>query len=131
MKRLSILVKSLFASSILLTLLGGEAAAQHHTRIASWIEKQTQTSNLAFTAWFKNDSSLTIKNLSYQFNGWKKSQAGTSQISQSGKFKAKAGKTKSLATIQWGEDREAEITLKLEIFHQNELIATDSLNLKP
>jgi hypothetical protein len=131
MKRLSILVKSLFASSLLLTLFGGAAAAQHHTRIASWIEKQTQTPNLAFTAWFKNDSSQTIKNLSYQFNGWKKSQAGTSQISQSGKFKAKAGKTKSLSTIQWGEEQEAEITLKLEIFHQNELIATDSMKLKP
>jgi len=131
MNRLSILVKSLFASSLLLTLFGGEAAAQHHTRIASWIEKETKTSNLVFTAWFKNDSTHTIKNLSYQFHGWKKSQAGTSQTSQSGKFKAKAGKTKSLATIQWGEEQDAEITLKLEIFHENELIATDSLKLKP
>jgi len=131
MKRLSILVRSLFASSLLLTLFGGEAAAQQHARIASWIEKQTQTSNLTFTAYFKNDSSATIKNLSYQFEGWKKSQAGTSQVSQSGKFKAKAGKTKNLATIQWGEDPEAETNLKLEIFHENELIATDSLKLKP
>lgn len=104
--------------------------AQEKEQISSWIEKEIQTEKMRFNAFFKNESERKIKNLSYQFNGWKQSESGSSNISQSGQFEAAPGKKISLSTIELNNIQNGMLNLKLEIFHRDSLIATDSLEIK-
>ena len=108
-----------------------ESTAQIKNNISLGIEQKTLAENVQFNAWCRNETEDTIKNLSYQFYGWKKSASGTSNISQTGKFELKAEKKISLSSIKLNNIQEGMINLKLEIFHGDSIIGVDSLKINP
>ena len=117
--------------ALLFTLFYDGAMAQEKQNISTWIEKETSAENLRFTVYAKNNSENTITDLSYQFHGCKKSESGTSNIKQSGKFEAKPGKKISLSTLGLNNIQKGIIDLKLEIYYKDSLIAVDSLIINP
>ena len=127
---LSMIVRFVFFLGLIIFFYSGNAMAQEKQKIYSWIEKDTQTENLRFNAFCRNESKDIIKDLSYQFNGWKQSETGSSNISQSGKFEAEPGKKISLSTLELNNIQKGMLNLKLEIFYKDSLIATDSLEIK-
>jgi hypothetical protein len=131
MKKLIITFNSLLAATLIIFFSSANTMAQEKNRIDSWIEKDAHAPNLCFRAYFKNQSETAIKHLSYRFRGWKNSESGTSNITQSGQFKARPGKKVTLSTIELNRVEDGTVSLKLEIFQRDTLIAVDSLEIKP
>jgi hypothetical protein len=106
---------------------------QSKQKISSWIEKEPQSKELAFKAYFKNESPTIIQSLYYEFSGVKKSQSGEASINQSGNFEAEPSEKILLSTINMGKDQDEKkvIELYLKIYHNKNLLITDSLTISP
>jgi hypothetical protein len=130
---LNISGRIIFTAAFLLFSLAGieTSMAQNRHNISSWIEKDTPTKDLSYTAYFKNHSTHSIQFLHYKFHLWKNSPNGTSKIYQSGDFSINPEEKISLSTIKLKQEKIVRIDMKLEIYHKDSLIIKDSLVMKP
>ncbi|MFO8234592.1 MAG: hypothetical protein R6U04_04195 [Bacteroidales bacterium] len=134
MKQLKQILKLLSIVFIFLFTYSDNSMAQEEkTKILSWIEQETHTKNLIFSAYFMNESFEKINNFSYEFYGWKNGKSGRSKVKQSGKFEAPPEEKIFLSKIEFNLDNTLNdsIELQLKIFHENILIATDTIKYKP
>ena len=120
-----------FLAVIYITFLPHSTMAQKNNPLKAEIRQTEHDDQWTFTACFKNDSTSTLSNLSYSFEGLKKGNGGTSSTSQSGRFEAKPGRETELATIRYNAITRGKIELKLTILHDQTPIAGDTLEIKP
>ena len=117
--------------AVIYITLPSNAMSQNNKPYKAEIEQNTQKDSWTFTAWFINDSSQVMSELSYRFEGLKKGNGGTSNTSQSGRFEAKPGQETKLATIRYNALTDGKIELTLEIFHHETSIVRDTLEVRP
>lgn len=120
-----------FLAVIYITFSPDTTMAQKNNPFSAEIQQNKDKNEWTFTACFKNDSTATLSNLSYRFEGQKKGNGGTSSTSQSGRFEAKPNQKIQLATISYNAITQGKIELTLEILHDKTPIAGDTLEIKP